>query len=162
MTCDHLVCSILTISSNKNWPNRTTNLPNSATNLKVFTSYFGRWPQAKIIIRTKVVSPLTYFNLILMKCHFNRYKNTQIRKDTIGRQSLHSSSVTRLGDLLDFGQILQSLWQQLFCLNHPHFKAIFKGVKIFHFSSEIIFRPFYRHLAIFYWSHYTAAHLIQP
>ena len=28
-----------------------------------------------------------------------------------------------------------------------------KGVKIFHFSSEIIFRNFNRYLATFYWSH---------
>ena len=29
-----------------------------------------------------------------------------------------------------------------------------KGVKIYHFSSEIIFRKLYRHLAIFIWSHW--------
>ena len=30
-----------------------------------------------------------------------------------------------------------------------------KGVKISHFSSEIILGNFYRHLATFYWSHWT-------
>ena len=33
----------------------------------------------------------------------------------------------------------QNLWQQLFCPNRPHFLAIFKRVKIYHFCCEIIF-----------------------
>ena len=33
-------------------------------------------------------------------------------------------------------------------------RQFFKGVKIFHFSCEIFFGNFYRHLATFYWSHY--------
>ena len=47
------------------------------------------------------------------------------------------------------------LWQQLIFPNLPHSKAIFKGVKIFNFSSEIILGNFSRHLATFYWSHST-------
>ena len=32
-----------------------------------------------------------------------------------------------------------SLWQQLICPNLQHLRQFFKGVKIYHFSSEIIF-----------------------
>ena len=38
--------------------------------------------------------------------------------------------------------------------NSPTFLGDFcKDVKIYHFSGEIIFGHFYRHLAIFFWSH---------
>ena len=45
-----------------------------------------------------------------------------------------TSSMTRLGDLLDFSHILREL---------------FKSVKIFNFSSEIILGILYRHWATF-------------
>ena len=49
-------------------------------------------------------------------------------------------SVTRFGDLLDFGQLFQSLWQQFILPKSPTFLGnLCKGVKIFYFSSEIIF-----------------------
>ena len=60
------------------------------------------------------------------------------------------ASVTRLGNLLDSGQLFQSLWQQLNCPNLPHSYAIL--VKV---SNSIIFLVksilgnFYRHLVIF-------------
>ena len=58
------------------------------------------------------------------------------------------TSVTRSGELLHFGQ--------LFCGNN-YFAQILRnfcnGVKIFNFSSDIIFGQIYRHLATFYWSH---------
>ena len=60
-----------------------------------------------------------------------------------------STSVTRLGDLLDFGQRLKPLAT----IDLPKFSTFLgnfcKGVKIYHFSSEIILGNFYRHLAIF-------------
>ena len=47
--------------------------------------------------------------------------------------------MTRLGDLLDFGQVLKSL----VAINLPKSTTFLgnfsKGVKIYHFSSEIIF-----------------------
>ena len=58
-------------------------------------------------------------------------------------------SVTRLGNLLDFGQLLNPLAT----INSPKSATFLgkfcKGVKIYHFSSEIILGNFYRHLAIF-------------
>ena len=58
-------------------------------------------------------------------------------------------SVTRLGDLLDFGHFLKPLA----IINLPKsstFLRIFcKVVKIYPFSIEIILGNFYRHLAIF-------------
>ena len=48
------------------------------------------------------------------------------------------SSVTRLGDLLDFGQALKPL-ATINVSKSPTFLGNFsKGVKIYHFSSEII------------------------
>ena len=48
------------------------------------------------------------------------YKEAQ-REDVLSYlNTCKPSSVTRLGDLLDFGQLFKSLWQQLFCPNVPH------------------------------------------
>ena len=55
------------------------------------------------------------------------------------------SSVTRLGDLLDFGQLLKLL----ICPNIPHSQAILVKVSKSIISSEIIWGNFNRHLAIF-------------
>ena len=63
---------------------------------------------------------------------------------SIGCPIIATSSVTRLADLLDFGQLFKALG--IFC----------KGVKIHLFSSEIILGNFYRHLAIF--SGHTGTH----
>ena len=67
-------------------------------------------------------------------------------------------SVTSLGDLLDFGHVLQplgkfySLWQQLICPNLPHTQAIFVKVsKSFIFLVKSFLGNFYRH---FFWSHW--------
>ena len=47
----------------------------------------------------------------------------------------------------------QSLWQQLFCPNCPYILGNFcKGIKMFHFSSEINFGQLYRTLLTFFWS----------
>ena len=49
------------------------------------------------------------------------------------------ASVTSLGDLLDFGQLLKPL-ATIILPKSPTFLGIFcKGVKIYQFSSEIIF-----------------------
>ena len=39
-------------------------------------------------------------------------------------------------------------------------RQFFKGFKIYHFSSEIIFGNFYRHLVIFFWSHWSSAYFL--
>ena len=65
-----------------------------------------------------------------------------------------SSSVTTLGDLLDFGQLFKAFWQQLICPNLPHSKAIFvKVLKSISFLVKSFLGKFCRHLAIFFWSH---------
>ena len=52
-------------------------------------------------------------------------------------------SVTRLGDLLDFGRLYQSMRRQLVCPKSPIFLGNFcKGAKIFNFSSEISWATF--------------------
>ena len=56
-------------------------------------------------------------------------------------------NATRLGDLLDFGQLFK-------CPNLLHFEAIFvKVLKSLIFLVESFLGNFYRHLATFYWSH---------
>ena len=64
------------------------------------------------------------------------------------QMSLVVASVTRLGDLLHFGQIFKTCGNNYFAESAQIF-GIFKGVKIFHFSSEFIFGQL---LATFYWS----------
>ena len=48
----------------------------------------------------------------------------------------------------------QNPWQQLICPNCPHYRQFFKGVKIFHFSSEIIFGQLLYTFGNFFWSHW--------
>ena len=56
--------------------------------------------------------------------------------------------MTRSGDFLDFGQLF---WQQLICPNLPAFLGNFrKGVKIYHFYSEITFRQLLQTFGDFY------------
>ena len=49
------------------------------------------------------------------------------------------ASVTRLGDLLDFGQRFKALGHNLFAQISNFLDNFCEGVKIFHFSSENIF-----------------------
>ena len=66
-----------------------------------------------------------------------------------------NTSVTTLGDLLHFGQFLKHL-ATIKLPKSPTFLGNFcKGVKIYHFSCEIILGNFIRHLVISFWSHST-------
>ena len=53
---------------------------------------------------------------------------------------------------------LGNFLKPLATINLPRFLTFLgnfcKGVKIYHFSGEIIFGSFYRHLAIFFWLHW--------
>ena len=60
------------------------------------------------------------------------------------------SSVTRLGDLLHFGQLFKACGNNSFAQIYHFLGNFCKGVKFCHFSSEIILGTFYRHLATFY------------
>ena len=64
-------------------------------------------------------------------------------------------SVTRLGDFFNFGQILRPLATINLPKSATSLGNFCKGVKIIHFSCEIILGNFHRHLAIFIWSHWT-------
>ena len=64
-------------------------------------------------------------------------------------------SVTILRDLLHFGQLFKVCGNN-YLAQIAHILGNFcKGVKIFHFSGEIIFGQFFRHFLTFYWSHWT-------
>ena len=49
-------------------------------------------------------------------------------------------SVTRLDDLLDFGQLLKPLATIILSKSPTYLGNFNKGVKIYHFSSEFMFR----------------------
>ena len=66
-----------------------------------------------------------------------------------------TNSVTRLGDLLDFGQLFKAL-ATINLPKSPTFLGNFcKGVKIFNFSNEIIFGQLVYTHGDFYWSHWV-------
>ena len=72
-------------------------------------------------------------------------------------QLLVPGSVTRLGDLLDFGQLFKAFGNNYLSKSPTLLGYFCKGVKIVNFSSKIIFGHLYRHLAIFFWSHWCQA-----
>ena len=69
--------------------------------------------------------------------------------------SLAVSSVTRLDDLLHFGQLFKACGNNY--SNRPHSQAIFVKVsKSFIFLVKSFLGNFYRHLTTFYWSHWLS------
>ena len=65
--------------------------------------------------------------------------------------------MTRLGDLLDFGQLFNASGNKNMPKSLTFIGNFWKGFKIYPFSSEVILGNFYRHLAIFSWSHWKQA-----
>ena len=63
-------------------------------------------------------------------------------------------TVTRLGNFLHFGQLFQALATISLPKSLTFLGNFCKGVKIYHFSSEIIFGQLLQTLAIFIWSHW--------
>ena len=64
------------------------------------------------------------------------------------------TSVT-IGRFFALRATIESRWQQLFYPNRPHCKAIFVKVsKSFIFLVKSFLGNFYRHVAIFIWSHW--------
>jgi len=59
--------------------------------------------------------------------YFNTYLDTYL-----------DASVTRLGDLLDFGQLFNAFGNNYFAKIFHILRIFCKGVKIYHFSTEII------------------------
>ena len=69
-------------------------------------------------------------------------------------QSHPPTSVTRLADLfLDFVQLFRAFGDNYFPKSPTFLGNFCNGVKIYHFSREIILGNFYRHLVIFFQSH---------
>ena len=64
------------------------------------------------------------------------------------------NSVARFGDLLDIGQLFKAHGNNYFAQSANTFQAIFVNLsKSFILLSKSFLGNFYRHLAIFYWSH---------
>ena len=67
---------------------------------------------------------------------------------------LLTTSVTRFGDLLDLRQLFKAFLTTIKLPQSPPFLGnICKGVKIIHFSSEIIFGQLLKTFGDFFWSH---------
>ena len=64
-----------------------------------------------------------------------------------------STSVARLGNLLHFGQLFKACGNNYFAQIAHTLGNFCKGVKIFLFLAKFFLGNFYRHLAIFFWSH---------
>ena len=74
-------------------------------------------------------------------------------------QSHPPTSVTRLADLfLDFVQLFRAFGDNYFPKSPTFLGNFCNGVKIYHFSREIILGNFYRHLVIFFQSHCPPPH----
>ena len=68
--------------------------------------------------------------------------------------------MTRLGNLLDFGLLLKPL-ATIKLPKSPTFLGNFcKGVKFYHFSTEIIFRQLLQTIIDFFWSHWAQRKLL--
>ena len=70
--------------------------------------------------------------------------------------TLGTQQCDQIGRFFGFWATFQRLWQQLFCPNLPHSWAIFVKVsKSLIFLVKSFLGNFYRHLAIFIWSHWS-------
>ena len=78
--------------------------------------------------------------------------NVSMQDSKVGRQ-MCVASVTRLGDLLDFGQLFKPLAIIKLPKSSTFLRKFCKVVKIYHFLLKSFLCHFYRHLAIFFWSH---------
>ena len=74
---------------------------------------------------------------------------------------VEASSVTRLDNLLDFGQHFKAFGNILFAQIYLHSHSIFVKVsKSLIFLVKSFLGNFYKHLAIFYWSHWRQVSII--
>ena len=94
-------------------------------------------------------------HLLLGHHHHRGRRLFQRLQSDVGNIRFHQCD--QIGRIIALWAAFKSLWQQLFCPNRVTFLGKFyKGVKIFHFSSEIILGNFLRYLATFYWSHWIS------
>ena len=56
---------------------------------------------------------------------------------------VHWHQCDQIGRFIELWATFLSLWKQLFCPDYHIFRQFVKGVKIFHFSSEISFGPLF-------------------
>ena len=95
------------------------------------------------------------FNEQLERCKDSNDPNYDDINSDFLSSSCGTVSVTRLGDLLDFGYFLNTL-ATINLPKSPTFLGNFcKGVKTFHFSSEIIFGQLLLTFGVFFWSHWA-------
>ena len=79
-----------------------------------------------------------------------RLKTLEENNILISQKVFYYLQCDQIGQFISLWVTFQSLCQQLFCQNHPHFLAIFvKRSKSFMFLVESFLGNFYRHLATF-------------
>ena len=80
------------------------------------------------------------------------------------RTGLAQQQCNQIGRFVVLWSTIESLWQQLICPNLSHSWASFVKVsKSFIFLVNSLLGNFYRHLAIFFWSHWLLAnHTFKP
>ena len=128
--------------------------PQQSTDLKA-------WPPTKVLWRLKLsISTLKniYFISLKGRRKFWRSFLCQIHSNEmmqlVCRRLCQKRSVTRLGDLLHFGQLFRGCGNNYFAQIVNIFRYFFcKGVKNFHFLEISFLGNFYKHLATFNWSH---------
>ena len=79
------------------------------------------------------------FKIRKVNCECSPYRNSMMH--TCRRVP---GSVTRLGDLWDFGQLFKACGNNKFAPIYHILRQFCKGVKIFNFSSETIFRKLFQ------------------
>ena len=122
--------------ANKCWPIKVIKATVGKTNYEAILNltYFILSPKPAAGTREQTVT--------LVKC---------ISRHALAHCKLDQVQCDQIGPFIALWATFLSLWQQLFCPNCHIFWQFVKGVKIFHFSSEISFQ-FYIHFPNFYWS----------
>ena len=118
------------------------------------------YPEILIIAPTLVtLDPDQYCSLPTARCFLSFFLFFVVTESFCWSKSAkttRTASITylrkQIGCFITLWETFQSLWQQLFCPNWPHVKAIsVKVSKSFIFLVKSFLSQFYRHLATFYW-----------
>ena len=94
-------------------------------------------------------------------CKPNRF-HPQFKGTIICLHLVSCNQCDQIGQLIGLWATFQSLWKQLICSNLQHYQAIFvKMSKSLNFLVKSFLGNFYRHLAIFFWSHCLHTRIIK-
>ena len=107
------------------------------------------------------------FESILSKCRSKKNSNSKYKFQNdcvtllIKACKRRSAKCAQIGRFIALWATFLSLWQKIILPKSTHFRQILKGVKIFHFSSEIIFGPLFIVIWRFFTGHATGVNYVQ-